>query len=245
MEGPGNIPPVTVEQTHPIRSTYLERYLWERRIPLDVARLYLLEAWYRWEKNTYHALAFPDNAGGFELFDRNRKFHVPPFGPTFICHQSKDIAIFRSALDLLTFAALYAGPIQEFPDFLILNAPIPFRAVQQIIAPYIHKHVFLPNDGAGIAFGNQAVHTLQNCYDHRSLYAGYPTINDWICRIGAAASPIIPQSPVESCNLPNAPVNASIALKCPYPRPTASRTNVARSNVARSYPFGRYNKNFQ
>jgi hypothetical protein len=198
IEGPGKTPQVTIEQTHPIRSAYLERYLWERRITLHVARHYLLEAWYKREKNLYHALAFPNNAGGFELFDRNRHFRVQPYGPTLICYQSKDIAIFRDALDLLTFAALFAGPVKKFPDFLILNAPVAFQAVQQIIAPYTHKHLFLPNDDTGIAFGTKAASTLQYCHDHRSLYAGYTTMNDWICRIGTAPGPIIPRSPADA-----------------------------------------------
>jgi len=189
---------ITIEQTHLIRSAYLERYLWERRIPLYLARLYLLEAWYRREQNIYHALAFPNNTGGFELFDRKRNFRVPPYGPTILSHQCQDIAIFRDVLDLLTFAALFTGPVLKFPDFLILNAPIPFQAVQQIIAPYTHKHLFLPNNAFGIAFTNQATHTLPNCHDHRSLYPGYPTMNDWICRIGTAPGPIIPRSPAES-----------------------------------------------
>src|SRR6185312_2422190 len=161
---------ITIEQTHPIRSAYLERYLWERRIPLSLARLFLLEAWYQLEAKTYHALAFSNNAGGFELFDRNRYLRVPPHGPAIFSHQCQDVAIFQDALDLLTFAALYTAPVPKFPDFLILNAPIPFQAVQQIIAPYAHKHLFLPNNAFGVAFGNLATSTLPNCHDHRSLY---------------------------------------------------------------------------
>ena len=195
LEALDHTPLVTIDKTHPIRSTYLERHLWECRIPLHVAHRYLMEAWYRRDDNTFHALAFPNNVGGFEVFDRNRHFRVPPLGLTLITHQSQDIAIFRNVFDLLTFAALFTGPVQKFPDFLILNAPIPFQTVQQIIMSYHHKHLFLPNDAAGTAFVNQATLTLQNYHDHRTLYAGYPTMNDWNCRIGTAPRPIVPQSP--------------------------------------------------
>lgn len=192
---PDNTPLVTVEQTHPIRSSYLERYLWERRIPLHVARLYCLEAWYSKGKNLYHALAFRSDAGGFELFDRNRHYRVPPCGPTLIRHQSQSIAVFRHVFDLLTYVAVFAGPIHQLPDLLVLNASIPFPAVQEMIAPYRYKHLFLPNDATGIAFSTLAARILPDCHDHRSIYAGYPSLNDWICRIGTSPGPKIPPSP--------------------------------------------------
>lgn len=202
LEDANSTPQITIEQTYPIRAVYLERYLWDRRIPLNVAHLFLVEAWYRRDDNTFHALAFPNNAGGFELFDRYRHLRARPSGPTLIHHQSQDIAIFREVFDLLTFAALFTGPVRNFPDFLVLNASIQFHAIQQIIAGYRHKHLFLPNDETGIAFTDQALHTLQNCHDHRSLYSGYPRLNDWICHIGTAPIPIFPGSPSE-CHKPS------------------------------------------
>lgn len=195
VKGVDNTPLVTIDQTHPIRSSYLERYLWERRIPLHVARLYCLEAWYSRGNNHYHALAFRSDAGGFELFDRNRHYRIPPCGPTHIRNQSQSVAIFRHVFDLLTYVALFAGPIRQLPDLLVLNGPVTFPAVQEIISPYQYKHLFLPNDAAGIAFSTLAVRVLQDCHDHRSLYFGYASLNDWICHIGTATGPKISQSP--------------------------------------------------
>src|SRR5580692_1083728 len=97
-------PVITVEQVQPIRSPYLQRYLWERRIPLHVARLFCLEASYTRQNQLYQTIAFRNDAGGFELFDKYHHYRILPSGPTHINNQSQPIAVFRHILDLLSFA---------------------------------------------------------------------------------------------------------------------------------------------
>ena len=200
-KGSNGIPQVTLQQTHPIRSAYLERFLWERRIPLPVAQEYCLEAWYYRKEKLYHALAFRNEAGGWELFDSNRHYRVAPCGPTLISHQSTSVAIFRHVSDQLTYIALFSGPTHQLPDLLILNAPVLFPAVEATIQSYRQIHLFLPNDATGIAFSIQAAQSGKDCHDHRSLYRGYPTLNDWICRVGTASGHQI--SPYPPRSLPN------------------------------------------
>jgi hypothetical protein len=182
-------PTVTVEQTQPIRSAHLQRWLWERRIPLHVAQLYCLEAWYYDAGKLLSALAFRNDAGGYELFHRRRRCRASPSGPSFLKSDAPSIAIFQHALDLLTFAAIFPGPVSHFPDFLVLNAPVAFPVVRPILQPYRMKHLFLPNDTFGTAFTSLAMNNLKSCHDHRRLYKGYPSLNDWVCRIGTSSPP--------------------------------------------------------
>lgn len=183
-------PNITVERTHPIRSAYLQQMLWERRISADVTHKYCVEAWYTRDNKLYHALAFPNDAGGYELFDRSRQYRVPVAGPTLLTHHSTDIAVFRHVLDMLSFATIFPGPAGNYPDFLVLNAPVPFQAVRQIIERYHTAHLFLPHDESASVFCNQATANLPACRDHRPLYQGYSTLNHWICRIGTAQGPL-------------------------------------------------------
>jgi hypothetical protein len=187
-------PLISIERTHPIRSTYLEHFLWERRISLPVARQFCIEAWYTRGNNVYASLAFRGDAGGFELFDRNHHYRITPCGPTHIQNNSQSVAVFRDVIDLLTYVTIVPTPIAQLPDFLILNAPVAFPAVQEIISHYRYKHLFLPNDAAGIAFSTQAIRMLPNCFDQRCLYTGYPNLNHWICSIGTAPRPKNPSS---------------------------------------------------
>jgi hypothetical protein len=169
-KGPPDQPAITIEQTYPIRSSFLQRFLWE------CTR----------ENRLLHALAFHNDAGGFELFDKYRQYRVPASGPTLISNHSGKIAVFRHVLDLLTFATIFPGPVEEYPDFLVLNAPVPFQAVRQTIEHYQSAHLFLPNYPAAVIFCNQASSNLPHCEDHRRLYEGYPMLNDWICHFGTA-----------------------------------------------------------
>jgi hypothetical protein len=195
-------PAIAIERTQPIRSTFLENFLWERRIPLDVAREYCVEAWYSHGNKTYAALALPNDAGGFELFDRYRRNRVQPSGPTHIRHGSNSLAVFRHALDLLTYVSFMSVPASRITDLLLLNAPVAFPVVQEMLAGYCEKHLFLPNDAAGILFSTQATRVFPESHDHRSMYAGYLTLSDWICHPGTAISPKIPCS---SPNMPKSP----------------------------------------
>jgi len=221
VKGSDNPPSVTVEQTHPIRSGYLERYLWERRVPLHVARLYCREAWYKRGNGVYQALAFPSGEGGFELFNRNCHYRVPPCGPTLIRNNSQSVAVFRQVFDLLTYVSLHPGPLHQLPDLLVLNAPVPFPAVREMIAPYDNKHLFLPNDATGIAFSTLTIRALGNCHDHRSIYLGYTDLNDWICRIGTAPGPKISLS---TAGIPHQPIFSQPAVKKPRNAPTPERS---------------------
>ena len=182
-------PTTTIERTHPIRSVYLQQFLWERRISIDVTRQYCLEAWYTRDNNLYHALALRNDTGGFELFDRYHQYRVPASGPTLLTHHSQDIAVFRHVLDMLSFATIFPGPGGNYPDFLVLNAPVPFHAIRQIIESYHTAHLFLPHDESADVFCNQAISHLPACKDHRPLYRGYTTLNNWVCRIGTAQGP--------------------------------------------------------
>ena len=207
-----NPPAIAIERTHPIRSTYLENFLWERRIPLNVAHEYCVEAWYSRGNNVYASLAFRTDGGGFELFDRYHEYRVPPCGPTHIRHQSKSLAVFRNVLDLLTYVSFMSVPASRITDLLVLNAPIAFPVVHETMAAYREQHLFLPNDAAGILFSTQAIRTLPECQDHRSMYLGYANLNAWICNLGTAPGPKIPFPPPD---LPNTPIIAKTARQKP------------------------------
>jgi len=175
---------ITILETRPIHSAFLDRYLWSRRIALSVAHFFCLEACYTRAGQAYHALAFRCDSGGYELYTQRHHYRISHNSPTHIIRQSHSIAVFRDVFDLLTFATIFASPVQGLPDFLVLNAPVPFHAVGALIKSYRYKHLFLPNDPAGLAFSNLAIASQEGCHDHRTLYQGYATLNDWVCRIG-------------------------------------------------------------
>jgi hypothetical protein len=203
LSGPGaSLPPVSqcalpadaeetrkleVVKTFPIQSEYLIRYLWERRIPILVARKFCREAEYTFDrKKLYYAIAFPSDAGGFNLRNKYHKYSSSPKSPTYFCNGSKDIAVFEGFFDMMTFVGLLNCPDHQLPDLLVLNGVSFFHAFMWLMDTYDTKHLFLDNDATGDTLTQTALARKNGYMDHRSLYRGYRDLNLWACRVGTA-----------------------------------------------------------
>ena len=205
LSGPGaSLPPVSrplhpantdetrklaVTKTFALQSEYLIRYLWERRIPILVARKFCREAEYTFDHKTfYYAIAFPSDAGGFNLRSKYHKYSSSPKSPTYICNGSKDIAVFEGFFDMMTLIALLNYPDHQLPDLLILNGASFFTAFMWLMDTYDRKHLFLDNDPTGDALTQSALAKKSGYIDHRPLYQGYRDLNLWACSIGTVQS---------------------------------------------------------
>jgi hypothetical protein len=186
-----NDPPdqkLQVLHTYPIRSFYLLRYLWERRIPVSVAQRYCVEAQYTFGPKPYYAIGFPCDAGGYELRNKFHKYSSSPKSPTHIDNHSDDLAIFEGFFDMLTFVSIIHPSISNLPDLLVLNSISFFSTARPIMAPYRQKHLFLDNDATGDKHTREALQSSPTYIDHRPIYKGYKDLNQWACNIGKASS---------------------------------------------------------
>jgi hypothetical protein len=203
LSGPGaSLPPVSrpalpadtdemrklvVTKTYAIHSEYLIRYLWERRIPTLVARKFCREAQYTFDHKTfYYAIAFPSDAGGYNLRNKNHKYSSSPKSPTYFCNGSKDIAVFEGFFDMMTLVSLLNRPDHELPDLLVLNGTGFFHAFMWLMDTYDTKHLFLDNDPTGDTLTQSALARKCGYVDHRPLYQGYRDLNLWACQVGTA-----------------------------------------------------------
>ncbi len=203
LSGPGaSLPPVSqpvlpadtdetrmleVIKTYAIRSEYLIRYLWERRIPILVARKFCSEAEYTFDhQKFYYAIAFPSDAGGYNLRNKYHKYSSSPKSPTYFCNGSKDIAVFEGFFNMMTFVSLLNRPEHELPDLLVLNGAGLFKDFIWLMDTYDTKHLFLDNDPTGDQLTCLTLEKKANYVDHRPLYKGYKDLNLWACRVGTA-----------------------------------------------------------
>jgi hypothetical protein len=178
-------PKLEVSRTYALRSEYLLRYLWERRIPILVARKFCREAEYTFDHQTfYYAIAFPSDAGGYNL--RNKYHKYSPKSPTYFCNGSKNIAVFEGFFDMMTFVGLLNCPDHQLPDLLVLNGTGFFHAFVWLMDTYDTKHIFLDNDPTGDALTQSALARKNGYLDHRPLYQGYRDLNLWACQVGTA-----------------------------------------------------------
>lgn len=185
----GEIRKLKVVKTYALQSEYLIRYLWERRIPMLVARKFCVEAEYTFDhEKFYYAIGFRSDAGGYNLRSKYHKYSSGPKSPTYICNGSKDIAVFEGYFDMMTFVSLLKCPDHQLPDLLILNGAGFFNGYVWLMETYHAKHLFLDNDPTGDALTELALAKNSGYIDHRRLYLGYKDLNQWTCRLGTADS---------------------------------------------------------
>ena len=176
-------PVIEIIQTHPIQSFALTHYLWERRIPLNVAQRYCVEAQYLIGQKTYYALGFRNDAGGYHLANRYHEYNTQPQGLTHIRNASPDIAIFTHPLPLMTLASLLHYSGQALSNLLILPDIAFLDAAQPILSSHRKIHLFPDHTTTGRQI-LQSLSSYPSHTDHSQLYHGYKNLNQWACQIG-------------------------------------------------------------
>ena len=136
---------VSVEElSHPA----LVGYLRERGIDLTAARKYCDEVQYQIGDKGYFAIGFKNDAGGWELRNRNFKGSSTPKNITTIWNGSNTVMVFEGFIDFLSYLSLKGNPSPTI-DTAVLNSvanlakAIPFLQSPRTI------HAFLDNDEAG------------------------------------------------------------------------------------------------
>lgn len=173
----------------PINSLPLIDYFHERKINIEIARLHCKEINYSVNGKSYFAVAFPNNAGGYELRSKYFKGCIAPKDITHIRQKETQDScyVFEGFMDYLSFIVLWEKHNSELPnidkqDYIVLNSVSNVqKAIPQLVS-YGNIHCFLDNDVAG----KRAFQKIQEAYalrvrDASKHYANYKDLNDYLC----------------------------------------------------------------
>ena len=189
-----SLPPVTeapreqpmIEFVGPIADPKLEAYLGSRAIPVDLARVYLQEITYRVEGNRYRALAFANEADGYEVRNAAFKGSVGKKAITYLVKQgSTQAAVFEGVFDFLSVLAHHKRD-KPNANVLVLNsvALLP-HGIERLSTAQVQKlYTYLDHDDAGKA----ALQVLQalpsyapdSVIDASGLYLGHKDANAFL-----------------------------------------------------------------
>ena len=172
-----------IESVADISDQALVAYLHERAIPIDLARLYLKQVGYRVGSNTYRALGFGNDAGGFEVRNRSFKGSIGTKDITTLAREgSVSTAVFEGFFDFLSVLTHYKRD-QATGNVMVLNslALLP-RGIERMKANSIERvHAYFDHDEAGArglhALTEQAAWQVS---DASSLYAGFKDANEFL-----------------------------------------------------------------
>jgi hypothetical protein len=168
-----------------ISSLVLVRYLYKRRIPVNIASKFCREIDYELYGKRYYAIGFKNNAGGYEL--RNEKFKASssPKDITVIENNADRISVFEGFFNFLSYQAIHQKQEQPNTNFLILNSTSFFEKSVPLMTEYKSIHLYLDCDTTGQKCIQKALAIDKEKFiDETHLYKNYKDLNDWIMHMG-------------------------------------------------------------
>lgn len=165
-------------------SFVLQRYLWQRRIPVEVAKEYCKEINYEISGRQYFAIGFKNNSGGYELRNPYFKGSASPKDVTIFADNLKEVAVFEGFFDFLSFIAICQNLRYDPTSFLVLNSVSLFEKARPFLEQHEKIHLYLDHDKTGQNCRRYALSISNKYQDKSSLYQGYKDLNDWVMNIG-------------------------------------------------------------
>ena len=169
---------------NPIVNPTLVVYLKQRNIDMGVANEFCREVWYKTEENTFCAIGFKNNSGGYELRSPNFKGAVSPKYITWLDNKADSISVFEGFFDFLSYQSM--KDLREAPtNILVLNSLSFFTRSVLLMEKHEKIHLYLDNDKAAKKCVTQAMQRTNRVIDKSSLYKGHKDLNEWLVSLAA------------------------------------------------------------
>ncbi|MDD2245607.1 MAG: toprim domain-containing protein, partial [Proteiniphilum sp.] len=180
---------ITLVGDKPLEHPRLLEYLQSRKIDPDIAREHCREIHYSVGENTYYAIGFANNAGGYELRNPSFKGCIAPKDITRIRQENgkESCFVFEGFMDYLSLLTIRKQLNPEYPnsnwhDNIILNSTTNLQKAIPLLADYEQVHSFLDNDKAGMTvfreMEKELGYRIRNSSHH---YSGYKDLNNYLC----------------------------------------------------------------
>lgn len=177
-------PAIKILKEKPLYAYALLSYLRDRRVPMEIADRYCREVWYTLHGNSYYAIGFKNDLGGYELRNPYYKTSSRPKTITTYENASDELCVFEGFFDFLSFLSIHRNIKMRSLNFLVLNSLSFFEGARSYMEKHRLINLYLDRDPPGINLTLYAC-SFSKCYrDESGLYAGYKDLNDWMVNIG-------------------------------------------------------------
>jgi hypothetical protein len=174
-------PAITILKEKKIENKALISYLKQRKIPLEIAKKYLSEIYFKNGEKRYFALAWHNENGGTNWRNKYMKGCIGSNSYTFFSKNSKNVTIFEGVFDFLS-AVVYFGKEPESSDVIVLNSLANVKKID--FSKYETINLFLDNDEAGERTKNEFFGRLsKKVKDYSKIYTGYKDFNEFLTNI--------------------------------------------------------------
>jgi hypothetical protein len=182
---------LTIVNERSLTSITLYRYLYNRRIPIELAKRYCNEVTYAISGRHFFAIGFKNDSGGFELRNPYFKGSTSPKNITLFENGAQDIAVFEGCFDFLSFMSIMQSGPQIRSNFLVLNSVSLFEKARPIMERHEAVNLYLDRDQTGQNCTRYALSLSQKYKDRSNFYQHYKDLNDWVINMGKGSRPTV------------------------------------------------------
>jgi DNA primase len=175
---------ITILKERAISSLSLQRYLYQRRIPLEVAESYCKEVTYELDGKEYYGIGFKNDSGGYEIRNPYFKTSSAPKDIKTIINGAKEAVLFEGFFDFLSFIAIHKNQPQTAVDYVVLNSIVFFEKARTFMERHESIKLFLDRDSTGQKVTQYALSLGKQYRDESHLYKNYKDLNDWMVNFG-------------------------------------------------------------
>lgn len=169
---------------NPIVNPTLVGYIKQRNIDMGVANEFCQEVWYKTGENTFCAIGFKNNSGGYELRSPTFKGSVSPKYVTWLDNKANSISVFEGCFDFLSYWSM-EDLRKASTNILVLNSLSFFTRSLLLMEKHERIHLYLDNDKAGKECVTQAMQRTNKVIDESNLYKGRKDLNEWLVSLAA------------------------------------------------------------
>ena len=175
-----NFHKIQVQEIKPIQHKALIQYLTQRKINIDLARLYVVEAIYNVNDTPYFGLAFENDKHGYELRNKYFKGCASPKWITTIQRNSKNLNVFEGFFDFLS-ALQFNKTNRPANTTVILNSTANKNQLFPLIPKFNTIYLYLDNDRDGKKLASQIMdmhHAVTN--QATAIYPNHKDFNEFV-----------------------------------------------------------------
>ncbi|MDN3548795.1 toprim domain-containing protein [Mucilaginibacter aquaedulcis] len=180
---------LTVKEVRSLYAYPLKNYLHERSIPVIVADHFCKEISYEINGRSYYGIGFQNDAGGWEIRNRNFKQSSAPKDITCLGSGAASVHVFEGFMDFLSYRALHPYEDQCTVDFVVLNGAGFFDRALPFLEAHSSVHLWLDRDVTGLAYTKYALSLGSRFVDESGLYEKFKDLNDWLRQKGEVKKP--------------------------------------------------------
>jgi DNA primase len=180
-----------VNEVRPLYAYPLKNYLQERSIPVAVADSFCKEVSYELDGRSYYGIGFQNDAGGWEIRNKNFKLSSAPKDITCLGSGAASVHVFEGFMDFLSYRAMHPCEDPRSVDYVVLNGAGLFDRALPFLEQHGQVHLWLDRDVTGLAYAKYALSLDGRFKDESGFYEKFKDLNDWLQHKGEVRKPVL------------------------------------------------------